>query len=115
MITSLSYCSAQLEKIDELLLDEENVIPLRYYSRKVEFRHTDQIYKNIYKNNFIGFPVDIVACAAEIYIPQDDIANYHKYHAIRNKTSDTMLLQMIGNTGDLALRELVSSMIHEKV
>lgn len=115
MITSLSYCSAQLEKIDELLLDEENVIPLRYNPRKVEFRHTNQIDKNIYNNNFIGFPVDVMASAVEIYIPQDDVINYHKYHAIRNKTSDTMVMQMIGNTGDPALRELVSSMIREKV
>ncbi|WDF57208.1 hypothetical protein [Mucilaginibacter sp. KACC 22063] len=115
MITSLSYCSAQLEKIDELLLDEENVIPLSYHRHKVEFRHTERTYKNIYRNNFIGFPVDVVASAAEIYIPQDEIINYHKYHAIRNKTSETMLLQMIGNTSDMDLRELVSSMIHEKV
>ncbi len=115
MITSLSYCSAQLEKIDNLLLDEVQIIPLRYYKRKVEFRHLEKVYKRLYRNHFIDFPVEVVPSADEVYIPHDDLINYYKYHAICNKTSDTKLFEMIGNNGDFALRELISSMIHEKI
>jgi len=115
MITSLNYSSAQTEKIEDLLLDEVNVIPLRYFKRKIEFRHSDKVYRRLYKNHFIGFPVEVVPRAYEIYIPQDDLINYHKYHALRNKTSDAMLLEMINNTDDLHLRELISSMIREKI
>lgn len=115
MITSLNYSSPQLEKIDDLLMDEANVMPLRYYKRNTEFRHEEKIYRRLYKLYFIGFPVEVVPRAYEVYIPHDDLINYHKYHALRNKTTDKMLMEMIEDTCDLRLRELVSSMVHEKI
>lgn len=115
MITSITFSSTQLEKIDLLLLDTPDYARLRFSNRKIEFRSDLKEYKGLYKYNFISFPVDVVPRGYEFYVSQSFITDYHKYHAIRNNLREELLMRQLDNTGEERQRELISSMIREKV
>jgi hypothetical protein len=115
MITSFSFCQSQLQKIEDLLLDEEQVLPFRYYKRPTEFRHEDRTYKQLYQVSFVDFPVEVAPASGEVLLSHDSLINYHKYHAIRNKTSDHILQKQTEETSDESRRQLVSDMIDEKL
>ncbi|MGN6640082.1 MAG: hypothetical protein ACTHJ8_14330 [Mucilaginibacter sp.] len=104
-----------MQKIEDLLLDEEQVLPFRYYKRPTEFRHDDRTYKQLYRVSFVDFPVEVVPASGEILLSHDSLINYHTYHAIRNKTSDHILQKQTEETTDQSRRELIDSMISERL